>query len=101
MVITGGARILLWGGQLNGRNTPFRVPTGPANACWFLVQMPEAKKALPSFNILNVLHFIIVHGRYNFYTSTDAESLNHVLFLPALNCDCDNMKNCDGNNTLK
>ena len=34
-------------------------------------------------------------------TSTDAESLNHVLFLPALNCDCDNMKNCDGNNTLK
>ena len=33
------------GGQLNGRDTPSRVPTGPANACWFLVQMPEAKSS--------------------------------------------------------
>ena len=33
------------GGQLNGRDTPSRVPTGPANACWFLVQMPEAKNS--------------------------------------------------------
>ena len=31
------------GGQLNGRDTPSRVPTEPANACWFLGQMPEAK----------------------------------------------------------
>ena len=43
------------GGQLNGRDIPSRVPTGPANACWFLVQMPEAKSSCYSFNICYIL----------------------------------------------
>ena len=58
----------------------------------------QKRKALASFNICYIL-------------SSCMESMDNITSIlvlmdpcfisPGLNCDCDNMKNCDGNNSLK